>query len=202
MNWKPLFEELCFRLLGKRESWARLFIGIILSFVPVANLFAFGYLYRFTRIIHTTGELELPEWSDWKGLLTDGLKFAVVWLVYWLLPVICMLILAMLLREVGLVLIGLILVPLVGLYVTLLFCAALYRSQTRDRLLDFRELPLLLQITKGLLRPMAIPLFSFYGLHVLVKPLYGFSFFIGFLLIMSYTVICLRTMETRKNQVL
>lgn len=202
MNWKPLFEELCFRLLGRRENWSRLSIGILLSFVPGANLFAFGYLYRFTRRIQTNGELELPEWNNWKGLFSDGLKFAVVWLVYWLLPILCMVIAAILLREAGLFLIGLILVPLVGLYLTLLFCAALYRSQTRQRLLDFRELPLLIQITKNLLRPMAIPLFSFYGLHVLVQPLYGFSFFIGFLLIISYTIICLRTMETRKNQVL
>lgn len=202
MNWKPLFEELCFRMLGNRAMWPRLLLGVVLSFLPLLNLFAFGYLYRYTNQIRMSGDLELPNWEDWNGLLSDGLKFLVCWLVYWLLPILLITSLHILLIKVELGLLGKILLPVGSLWFTLLFSAALYRMQAREHLKALLELSLILNMTKVLLRPLVLPMLVFYGFHVLVLPLYGLSFFIGFLLILSYTVVCIKTMEQSKRRAL
>lgn len=202
MNWKPLFEELCFRMLGNRAMWPRLLLGVVLSFLPLLNLFAFGYLYRYTNQIRMSGDLELPNWEDWNGLLSDGLKFLVCWLVYWLLPILLITSLHILLIKVELGLLGKILLPVGSLWFTLLFSAALYRMQAREHLKALLELSLILNMTKVLLRPLVLPMLVFYGFHILVSPLYGLSFFIGFLLILSYTVVCIKTMEQSKRRAL
>lgn len=202
MNWKPLFEELCFRMLGNRAMWPRLLLGVVLSFLPLLNLFAFGYLYRYTNQIRMSGDLELPNWEDWNGLLSDGLKFLACWLVYWLLPILLITSLHILLIKVELGLLGKILLPVGSLWFTLLFSAALYRMQAREHLKALLELSLILNMTKVLLRPLVLPMLVFYGFHILVSPLYGLSFFIGFLLILSYTVVCIKTMEQSKRRAL
>lgn len=202
MNWKPLFEELCFRMLGNRAIWPRLLLGIVLSFVPLLNFFAFGYLYRYTNQIRTSGDLELPNWEDWSGLLSDGLKFLVAWLIYWLLPFLLLTTLHVLLIQVELGLLGKILLPVGLLWFTLLFSSALYRMQAKENFRALLEFRLILNMTKALLRPLVLPLLVFYGFHVLVAPLYGLSFFIGFLLILSYTAVCLKTIEQSKRRAL
>jgi hypothetical protein len=200
MNWKPLFEELCFRILGNRAMWPRLLLGVVLSFLPLLNLFAFGFLYRYTNQIRTSGDLKLPLWQDWGGLLSDGLKFLAAWLIYWLLPVLVFISLDVLLNQIDLGLLGKILLPLGSLWLTLLFSAALYRMQARASFRALVEFRLIANMSKALLRPLTLPLLVFYGFYALVAPLYGLSFFIGFLLILSYTVVCLRTMEQSKRR--
>ena len=69
------------------------------------NLFAFGYLYRYTQQIRATGDLDLPSWDNWGGLLADGLRFLITWLIYWLLPVLLVAFLGHLLGQAGLSLI-------------------------------------------------------------------------------------------------
>ena len=200
MNWKPLFEELCFRMFSNRALWPRILLGVALSFVPLLNLFAFGYLYRYTNQIRISGDLELPNWEDWNGLLLDGLKFLACWLLYWLLPILLIASLNILLIKVELGLLGKILLPVASLWLTILFSAALYRMQAREHFKALLEFGLILKMSKGLLRPLALPLLVFYGFHVLVSPLYGLSFFVGFLLILSYTVVCLKSMEQSKRR--
>lgn len=200
MNWKPLFEELCFRLLGQRSSWPHLLLGVSLSFVPLLNLFAFGYLYRYTKQISATGDLDLPPWDDWGDLLADGLRFLITWLIYWLLPVLLVAFLSHLLGQAGLSLIGTVLTALATLGFTLLFSCALYRLQSQENFSSLAEVRLVIGMSAALWRPLALPLMAFYGFYVLVFPLYGLSFFIGFLLILSYTVLCLRTIEQRRRR--
>ncbi len=200
MNWKPLFEELCFRLLGQRASWPRLLVGVVLSFIPVLNLFAFGYLYRYTRQIRATGDLELPAWEDWGGLLADGMRFLIAWLLYWLSPVLVMALLSRLLGQAGLDLVGTVFSTVITLAFTLLFSCALYRMQSKSDFRSLKEVRLVFGMALALWKPLVLPLMAFYGFYVLVFPLYGLSFFLGFLLILSYTVLCLRTLEQRSRR--
>ena len=200
MNWKPLFEELCFRLLGERASWPRLLVGVVLSFIPGLNLFAFGYLYRYTRQIRATGDLELPAWEDWGGLFADGLRFLMAWLLYWLSPVLVAALLSQLLGQAGLDLVGTVFSTVTTLAFTLLFSCALYRMQSKNDFRTLREVRLVFGMALALWKPLVLPLMAFYGFYILVFPLYGLSFFLGFLLILSYTVLCLRTLEQHSRR--
>ncbi|MBC8189499.1 MAG: DUF4013 domain-containing protein, partial [Puniceicoccaceae bacterium] len=86
MKETPIFEEVFNRLIKLNGFWVQWLIGGLLSFVPIVNVFAFGYLYRMSRAVRTSGHPVLPPWVDWSGLFMDGLRFGVVWLLYWLLP--------------------------------------------------------------------------------------------------------------------
>ncbi|MDR3117741.1 MAG: DUF4013 domain-containing protein [Puniceicoccales bacterium] len=56
--------------------WAKVSLGTLLMFVPLVNILAFGYLYRFARDPHhaSDGGVQLPEWNDPVRLLVDGLR--------------------------------------------------------------------------------------------------------------------------------
>ncbi len=63
-------------------------IGGFLTLLPIiiTQIIAFGYLYRLFLAGKEKREFELPEWEDWKGLLVDGLKFFLLFLVFISLP--------------------------------------------------------------------------------------------------------------------
>lgn len=87
---RPTLDELLrFPLQG--EDWQnRLLIGtglllgsFILPFVPA--LFVYGYLIRIMKEAIDEGELTLPAWEDWGGLLRGGSRAFVIGFTY-LLP--------------------------------------------------------------------------------------------------------------------
>jgi len=58
-----------------------LLAGMIIPILPV--VFVEGYLYRMMkRVISRDGELEMPEWDDWGGLLKDGIKLTLTRGIY------------------------------------------------------------------------------------------------------------------------
>ena len=58
-----------------------LLAGMIIPILPV--VFVEGYLYRMMkRVISRDGELEMPEWNDWGGLLKDGIKLTLTRWIY------------------------------------------------------------------------------------------------------------------------
>ncbi|MDR2029912.1 MAG: DUF4013 domain-containing protein [Puniceicoccales bacterium] len=56
--------------------WSKIAIGTLLMFLPVVNILAFGYLYRFAKDPHyaSDGGVQLPEWDRPLSLLVDGLR--------------------------------------------------------------------------------------------------------------------------------
>ena len=68
-------------------AWAKILVGTCLSIIPVLNIFALGYIYRFTLQIRQGYRIELPEWDNWKDLFLDGLKFFLLLLVWMGIPV-------------------------------------------------------------------------------------------------------------------
>ena len=69
---------------GDFRAASRIVAEALLSFIPMANLLAFGDLYRFSDRIRRSGQSSLLNWEDWKGLFQDGLKTAIVWMVFFL----------------------------------------------------------------------------------------------------------------------
>ncbi|HLE07005.1 MAG TPA: DUF4013 domain-containing protein [archaeon] len=63
------------------QNIEKLAIGTIISAVPLVNLIAVGYFLEcFRRTLRKDNSL--PEWADWSKIILDGLKAAVVQIVY------------------------------------------------------------------------------------------------------------------------
>ena len=199
MKETPIFEEVFTRLIKLPGFWLKLLIGGLLSFIPIVNIFAFGYLYRMSVSVRQSGQAVLPEWKDWPGLFTDGIKFAVVWLVYWLLPLLLVLLVGWLMTFVGLDALTNLLVWTVFLLSTVLFSSALYRYNMRKDFKDLLDVMLIFRMTWMELPRMIVPAFVFLGIFVLSLPFYGFALFAGFLLLITYSSLRYRSIEQTKS---
>ncbi|MFW5883665.1 MAG: DUF4013 domain-containing protein, partial [Verrucomicrobiota bacterium] len=70
----PTFEEVCERLFEDRRWPQKLAVGGVISFVPILNLVALGYLLRFQVQARRSGNFHMPDWANWGTLFVDGLK--------------------------------------------------------------------------------------------------------------------------------
>ncbi len=199
MKETPIFEEVFSRLLGSSGFWLKLLVGGLLAFVPVANFFAFGYLLRFSQRVRRSGQLSLPDWEDWSGLFTDGLKFALVWLAYWLLPVLLALALAALIGWAGLGAFSYLMVSLVVLVSPILFGAALYRYNQRGSVQDLLDFPLIVRMGYAAFSRLMLPALTLAGIFAVAAPLYGFAFFFGFVVMIAQSSLCFRSMEQQRK---
>jgi len=67
----------------------KLIIGILLSFVPIINFFATGYLLECAKGVAVKKKKKnyaLPEWQNWGSLFVSGLLFYVISFIYMLVP--------------------------------------------------------------------------------------------------------------------
>jgi hypothetical protein len=199
MKEMPIFEEVFNRLIRFPGFWVKFLIGGLLSFVPIVNIFAFGYLYRLSLRVRKSGQLVLPTWSDWLGLFHDGLRFALVWLVYWLLPILLASLIAWLMTFVLLGALTSIFFLTVVLFSTVLFSSALYRYNMRQDLKDLLDVSLIFRMTWMEIPRLILPAFVFLGLLVLLQPFYGFAIFGGFLLFLSYTSLRYQSIEENRS---
>jgi hypothetical protein len=195
MKETPIFEEVFNRLLKLPGFWGKILIGGLLSFVPIVNLFAFGYLYRLSRAVRKSGEPVMPAWQDWPGLFQDGLRFAVVWLGYWLLPTLLASGITWLMTRIGLSALTNVFLLTVVLLSTVLFSSALYRYNMRKDFKDLLDLALIFRMTWMELPRLVLPACVFLGIVVLLLPFYGFAFFGGFVLLITYTSLRYRRFE-------
>ena len=195
MKEMPIFEEVANRLIKLPGLGVNFLIGGLLSFVPIVNIFAFGYLYRLSRAVRKSGQPALPAWNDWSGLFLDGLRFAVIWLVFWFLPILLASLIAWLMPFIYLgALTGIFFLTSV-LLSTLLFSSALYRYNMRRNFKDLLDLMLIYRMTRMELPRLIVPSFVFLGFLVLLQPFYGFAIFGGFLLLITYTSLRFRSIE-------
>ena len=191
----PTFEEVFNHLIKLPGFRLKFFIGGLLSFVPILNIFAFGYLYRLSRAVCKLGKLVLPEWNDWTGLFLDGLRFMVVWLFYWLLPMSLSSLIALLMPFVYLGALTSIFLLTSVIISTFLFSSALYRYNMRKNFRDLLDLVLIIRMTGIELPRLILPGFVFLGFLVLLQPFYGFAIFGGFLLLIAYMSLRYRSIE-------
>ena len=195
MKEMPIFEEVANRLIKLPGLGVNFLIGGLLSFVPIVNVFAFGYLYRLSRAVRKSGQPALPAWNDWSGLFLDGLRFAVIWLVFWFLPILLASLIAWVMPFIYLgALTGIFFLTSV-LLSTLLFSSALYRYNMRRNFKDLLDLMLIFRMTRMELPRLIVPGFVFLGFLVLLQPFYGFAIFGGFLLLITYTSLRFRSIE-------
>ena len=197
MKKTPIFEEIFMRLLRQPRILTSVVIGSVLSFIPIANLFAFGYLYRFAATIRRSSTISLPEWADWQGLFFDGLRFALIWLPFWFLPVALGWLVATGFKQLGLSAIAYPLLSMVFAVASLLFCAALYRFQSRGDFTDLRDVALIWRMATVDWKSCIIPALVALGIIAFAKPLYGLVFFTGFLILIAFTSLSYQAIEQR-----
>lgn len=202
MKGTPIFEEVFIQLIRQPHIGLRVLVGGLLSFVPGLNIFAFGYLYRFSRRTRRTGQITLGEWSDWRGLFIDGLRFAVAWLAYWLLPILLALALSTALSRVGLGAVSYLLLSVTFLLSPIIFSSALCRLQLNDDFKDLLDVALIIRMSYLKLFSFIIPALVFVGIFALTVPFYGFAVFFGFLMLIAYTSISYRALEHEHSSAL
>ena len=198
MRQKLIFEEIANELVFQPRFWVKWLIGGALSFIPIVNILAFGYLYRFSVQSRRTGKMALPEWGDWSRLFADGVKFTVIWIVYWALPLLLAFMLAMFLSSIGLYVMAHLLISATFFLTSVFFCAALYRFLIDSDYGALLEVGRIARMSRAGFPACILPTFVFAGIFVLLLPLYGFVFFTGFLLLIAQLNSCYRSFESKR----
>jgi hypothetical protein len=193
------FEDVIQRLVQQKDFVRKSLIAGLLAFVPILNLFVFGFLYRFAARLLRDGSLELPEWNDWRGLFADGLRFLAPWSLYWLLPVLIGWGLSQWFVSIGFGFVSYIAFSLLFALSPLLFVAALFRCLRPGGLQNLTQFSLILRITWSLLPRSYFAVFCVAGIGSIFLPLYGFAFFICFCAFISFGILQLRVVEQQVN---
>ena len=74
----PSLEAVCGRLFGRPGWIPKVIWGGALCFIPVINLFAFGYLLEYARQIRHSSDWDLPDWNQhqFSTLFLNGFRFS------------------------------------------------------------------------------------------------------------------------------
>ena len=183
-------EQVCRKIFSDPQFVAKFLVGGLLSFIPVVNILVLGYLYRYAKQVRDRDDLVLPEWRDWQRLIIDGLRFLVILSLFFAIPVALGWLLSwMLVLALGLMGLGVLAYVPLGLTLFVsppLTVGALYQYQCRRKFEDLARLDVLFGMMKAGLSHMILPALAFAGLLLVGLPLYGFAFFLGFIVLISY----------------
>ena len=186
-----IFNEICKRVLNSTNRIPKILIGLFLSFLFFLP-FAYGYLYRYAQQIKQSKDFELPDWTDWKGLLIDGFRFLAISIPFFILPVLVGWLISVLLSW----LFGLINLPFsFPLFASALFIlsipttiSALIHFQEKEDFRSLLQLKVILTRALSSWKEWSLFLLAFFGLFIATKPLYPASLFFGFLILMPYLI--------------
>lgn len=193
-----------FKKITKEDHWIhKVLLGCLLSFIPIINFFACGYLYRYAKRVTTKNAFELPEWNHWGKLFFDGLVFFIVFAVYFFFPILIGFLLSLFLGLLTMEMLGwfhyipLTLALLIAPSLTLFTLYSLVKGEGTDFLLNVRH-----YFTQWLISfpHLLIPSLAFLGFGIIGLSLYGIAFFIGFLGIIVYTLPILVELDKRNKE--
>jgi hypothetical protein len=182
------FESVIKKILDD-PNWAKkLLIGIIISFIPIVNILALGYVYRYANQVRREHVLTLPQWDYWMELIFPGLYFFAVGFFFYMLPILIGCILGQYLSIFYLISIAGILAG------PAFFASALKEFQASGE--NFRSLlnfQAILDRVQSCWRLLIIPSLCFAALYLLLWIhwiLWSVAFFVGmlFYLAFAYTV--------------
>ncbi len=183
-------EQICQRIFSSKNFFNKFLVGGVLSFIPILNIFSLGYLYRYSLQVRQKGDFTLPKWKNWPGLFIDGLKFLLLAILFAGIPVLFGWALSSGLRvPFSYIRIELWAFIPFGISIALaphFMIAALYRFQSREKIEDLLRLDIIFSMILGCWHSLIIPGLALIGLLFVGLPIIGFSFFLGFSLIIAY----------------
>ena len=190
----PSLEAVCGRLFGQPGWIPKALWGGLLSFVPVLNVLALGYLIEYAQRLRRLGDSELPEWRDqnFQALFIEGIRAFVVLLSYIGIPLLLGILLSKIFDFFTFGLLGIVSyfpMAISGFIGPFLFLSAIH-AYLRDGIFsDVWQIRSVLKNAQKLWPQLAIPVIAFWGIFLLAIPLYGISFFIGLWVLLSYSTV-------------
>lgn len=189
----PTVEVLCQKILANPTARKKLLIGSLLSFIPLVNVFALGYCLRYFRSLVHDRQIDLPEWSEWEALLTDGLKALCIIILFALVPLSFAFILSSFINLLSfgfLSWLGSLLILAVSFLVPpLCFCTLVCFLRSGDNWRSLLAVGPIAEDVRHLAGQLWFPTLALWGFWLLTWPIYGFGFFIGMLVYGAYVSI-------------
>jgi hypothetical protein len=178
-------KNVLFPRFSDSRLWIKTAIGVLLMFVPILNIFAFGYLYRSMQIprYSTDGGVQMPDWSDWGELAVDGLRFVSFAAVYIATCLVLSLVSEWLvvIGSFGFIAISWrLLMPLILVLFFPGFFVCLMVYQRSEKIRDLLAPSMLCHYLRHMWWPMIWPALAFIGLQFVCGILYGIAWFVGF----------------------
>ena len=186
MHKMPILDNVIQDLIKLPKIWLTLVLGSLLSFIPLLNVFAFGYLYQVFRGVKRLGLPALPPWQNWRALLIDGIRFTVVWFGYMLMPCILAFLISSLMKHLGLGIISNILLLSTIVLSNISFLTALSVYHVNENFKDLLNVKMIFLRARDNFPILIVPSTLFLGTFVCLLPLYGFGFFSGYLILLTY----------------
>lgn len=193
------FETRVKHVLRDRRFSQTLLIGGLLSFIPVLNFFALGYVYQMARQVRERDDWTLLSWREWDRLFIDGFRFFILAIALLILPLLVAVLLSTLVVKVfgpvGIV--AYVWVSIVMVLSCLWLAVVLYRFQKHEDWSAMRPRRSDLVAIRFLLWEALLPVLAVTGWAFLASPLYGFGEFLGALLLFPYLQRLLADKEAR-----
>lgn len=193
----PSLDQFCRHFFQRQGIGRTLLLGSLLTFIPLVNLLAFGYLWRASGRVRRN-QSDLADWGDAAALLLGGVKFFILFVLYCCVPGVVGWLLALAFNWVTFGVLGWLTFVFVsaGLIVgPILFANAIYISVGREGwacLIEFKDI---LNLSRCTAASLVIPVLALWGFVFLGAPLYGFAFFCGMLIFLSFSLLVIRARE-------
>jgi hypothetical protein len=187
-------EQVWRKVFKTSGCWPKLLIGSLVMLIPIANIFAFGYLYRTTALVKSGAPFIYPDWDRWRDLFIDGLKFLVLALVWLGIPIFIGFFVSIMVNVVSdeLGRIPLMISIPIGIQ---LFSSSLYRYQNFESFKEAMDLPLILKVYLRTVSYGLLPLLGFCGILWVLGSLSVLVLFIISLVILVYFTSLYRAIE-------
>ena len=200
----PNFEDIYKKIFADPQAWVKLLIGGLLSFIPVVNLLAMGYVRRYARQIRESGDFALPSWrTNPVALLLDGVYLFVVAVLFGVLPIVLAMLLAALIDWMtgGFVrALAFVVVSPVCVLAPALVAAANYRFVAQADWKSALDFKIIFGMAAATWRTLLVPTFAVWGFVALFMPIYGISAFIGWLGFFAYATLVFVYLEKQGVQ--
>jgi len=188
----PSLEAVCGRLFGRPGWIPKALWGGLLSFVPILNLLALGYLIEYTQRLRRLGEWELPEWRDqnFPVLFGEGIRAFLVFLAYAGVPLLAGWLLSEIVDLLTFGLLGIVShFPLAaaGFIAPFLFLSAIHSYLSDGIFSDVWQFRTVFNRARSFGPRLALPVIAFWGIFLLAIPLYGLSLFLGLWVLLAYS---------------
>lgn len=184
------------KIKADQEYVQKIIIGGLLMFIPVVNIFALGYLYRYAKQVRATGRMELPNWDSWGRLFCAGLIFLGIGLLFGVLPVLIGWSISGAIEKITFGYLGwfpyfpLSISLLIAPSLTLLAVFSILDGDSFEIL--FKKFGDYFRIMGKHWKELTLGNVAFIGFCIVGLPLYGFTSFISLMLLIPYTLIVLK----------